>query len=121
LRFTSGCFAKRRESRDGPSACAGDEQTFAKTSRFVSRWGMPAYTKAELDGKTVEWEMPDRTTRIGVLRVRHDSAGLGIRVECACSRTGEKETLEPRTPERKFLRKHPKPERAEFLWAEDTD
>jgi hypothetical protein len=79
---------------------------------------MPAYTKAELDGKTVELEMPDRTTRIGVLRVRHDADGLNLRVECASSRDGGKEILEPTSPERKHLRRHPKPERADFLWAE---
>lgn len=79
---------------------------------------MPAYTKAELDGKTVELEMPDRTTRIGVFRVRHDSARLSIQVESYCPRTGEKEAIASGTPDRKYLRRHPRPERAEFLWAE---
>jgi hypothetical protein len=79
---------------------------------------MPAYTKAELDGKTVELEMPDRTTRFGIFRVRHDSTRLSIQVECYCPRTGEKEAIESGTPDRKYLRKHPRPERAEFLWAQ---
>ena len=80
---------------------------------------MPAYTKAQLDGRTVELEMPDRTMRIGILRVRHvDGGALSIQVECHSPRTGEKESIENGTPERKFLRKHPKPERAEYLWAE---
>jgi hypothetical protein len=79
---------------------------------------MPAYTKTELDGKTVELEMPDRSTRLGVLHVRHVADGLSIEVEYQPSREGEKPGMAATMPERKFLRKHPRRERAEFIWAE---
>ena len=79
---------------------------------------MPAYTKAELDGKTVELEMPDRSTRLGVLHVRHVAEGLSIEVEYQSSRNGGKSGMAATMPERKYLRRHSKPERAEFIWAE---
>ena len=91
---------------------------FAMPAHFISRCGMPAYTKAQLDGKSVEVELSDRNTRIGILRVRHNTGGLEIQVECHASRNGGKETIESGMPDRKFLRKHPKPERAEYIWAE---
>lgn len=78
----------------------------------------PNFSWQELDGKTVEYEIPGYATEHGRLKAfRYDDGSLGVRIEQ--SSLGEVSKHEPVTEDPDLLQHHPKHRRAVFLWAEN--
>ena len=71
----------------------------------------------EIDGRTVELELENMATTYGKIRARQlgrDSIDVAFAfAEPTGNRTPEAASLDP-----SLIQRHPKPERAEFLWAQ---
>lgn len=76
-----------------------------------------AFFAHEIDGRTVELELENMGTTYGKIRARqlaHDSIDVSLApAGPAGGRVPQAASLDPR-----LIQRHPKPERAEFLWAQ---
>ncbi len=79
------------------------------------------FTAAELNGKTVEFETADRGTARGTLKARQTPERINVEIEVAMQSDDGTEAAVPLSLHLGSLKRHPKPERAEFLWSAQAE
>jgi hypothetical protein len=78
------------------------------------------FQAAELNGKTVEFERGQFLTGHGTLRAKENEEGL-VWLHLHVSNMGEAASLQPLSLDPMLLVRHPKRQRADFLWAVHAD